>query len=186
MAICILLGISLLFTLACFVVSKLWNNNEHKYIKGGIMFGFKKKSIAIKKVKVSDTEETKAYEYACLFKTGTYDRFYIVSELHPCNVSELHHSFIFCVYVLPKNEEEFDTENFNLLNKNAVMVYGKKYGDEEKFYGWLHERKWQDDFYKLVEQTKKKKITQDNKLRADVLAKKESERQRVRKILSNY
>jgi len=60
----------------------------------------------------------------------------------------------FHIFLLPEGEEVIKNRDNNPLNKNAVEVYGLTAGQRgwTESYGWLHEGKWQDDFYLIVEQ----------------------------------
>lgn len=92
-----------------------------------------------------------AREYAGLFKTGQYDKLYIVSGCHA-------RGKMFRIQILPKGVKAIPNGNGNLcLNKDALEVYGVLGGNIgwTEYYGWLHEGKWQDDFKKLVSKAKR-------------------------------
>jgi len=88
-----------------------------------------------------------AHEYATLFSTSQHGRLYLVSGSHGRGKT-------FRIFVLPEGEAAIPNGSINApLNRNAVEVYGIVGGQPgwTESYGWLHEGKWQDDFYDLVE-----------------------------------
>jgi len=90
-----------------------------------------------------------AREFAKLFKTGQYGRFYIVSGNHARGRT-------FRIQILPEGESAIPNGENNLcLNKNAVEVYGITGGHPgwSETYGWLHKGPWQEDFHKLADKT---------------------------------
>ena len=123
-----------------------------------------------------------AREYAGLFKTGQYGRFYIVSSSHARGRT-------FHIQVLPENEEAVSNGVGNLcLNGDAVEVYGSVSGrpgwTEE--YGWLHKGAWCDDFYAIVEKRRDEftaSISRAVSAREDLA---EIEATRVDGLLSSY
>jgi len=91
---------------------------------------------------------TGARKYANLFKTGQYGKLYLVSGTHARGRT-------FRIYALPENEDARPNGTHNPpLNKSAVEVYGVIGGKPgwTESYGWLHEGKWQDDFFLLVKE----------------------------------
>ncbi len=81
-----------------------------------------------------------------LFKTGQYERLYIVSGSHARGKT-------FHIFVLPEGEKAISNGPNNApLNKDAVEVYGVIGGNPgwTEGYGWLHDGKWQSDFLKMV------------------------------------
>ena len=84
--------------------------------------------------------------YAELFKTGQYERLYIVSGSHARGKT-------FRIFVLPEDEKVISNGPNNApLNKDAVEVYGVIGGNPgwTEGYGWLHNGKWQTDFIQMV------------------------------------
>ena len=101
----------------------------------------------------------KGAEYADLFKTGQYGRFYITSSSHARGKT-------FEIQILPKGELAIPNGNTNpCLNDNAVKVYGMISGHLgwTEVYGWIHEGKWQEDFYKMVTHYKNEKAKKNKK-----------------------
>lgn len=87
-----------------------------------------------------------AREYAGLFETGQYNRFYIVSSSHARGKT-------FHIQLLPAKEKAKPNGESNLcLNENAVEVYGVISGHPgwTESYGWKHKGEWVADFEKLV------------------------------------
>lgn len=124
----------------------------------------------------------KGAEHAKLFKTGQYGRLYITSGSHARGNT-------LRIQVLPKGEKAIPNGNPNMcLNKDAIEVYGVVSGNPgwTEVYGWLHEGKWQDDFYNLVAEkeaeVKAKELEQKDYV--EFLAQKELKR--TEKLLSNY
>ena len=94
----------------------------------------------------------KGTEFANLFTTGQYGRFYIVSGSHARGNT-------FRIQILPEGEKAIANGNQNLcLNKDAVEIYGVVSGNPgwTESYGWLHRGKWEEDFNKLVAEKQKK------------------------------
>ena len=86
-------------------------------------------------------------EYAKLFETGQYGRFYIVSGIHARGPT-------FHIYILPEGESGIYNGRENRpLNADAVEVYGVTGGQPgwSETYGWLHRGKWEQDFADLVD-----------------------------------
>lgn len=98
-----------------------------------------------------------ATEYAALFETGQYGRFYIVSDSHARGKT-------FHIQILPKDEIARPNGAGNLcLNGDAVEVYGIIGGRPgwDEYYGWKHFGPWQRDFEKLVEDRKNEKVRKE-------------------------
>ena len=123
-----------------------------------------------------------AREYARLFKTGQHGKLYITVGRHA-------RGLFFHIQVLPEGEEAIPNGESNLcINDNAIEVYGIIGGQPgwTERYGWLHEGKWQQDFYKLVEK-RKIKLAAEAKARAEAKAKEEAaHKNRTENLLSNY
>lgn len=88
-----------------------------------------------------------ASRYAKLFKTGQYDRLYIVSGRHARGAT-------FSIYILPFGVDGISNgENNAPLNIDAVEVYGVLGGQRgwTEYYGWKHEGLWVADFLIMVE-----------------------------------
>ncbi len=123
-----------------------------------------------------------AREYAKYFCTGQYGRLYITSGYHARGKT-------FHIQVLPEGEEAISNGSNNLcLNENAVEVYGIIGGNPgwTEAYGWLHQGKWQADFYELLEQKKQEKekeMAQNEKLKKQKI---EAEQKRKTALLSKY
>ncbi len=95
-----------------------------------------------------------ARKYAGLFKTGQYGRLYVVSSSHARGST-------FHIWVLPENERGLANGTCNgPRNANSVEVYGVTGGQPgwTETYGWLHEGKWQKDFWSLVKEKENKKL----------------------------
>jgi len=122
-----------------------------------------------------------ANEYAKLFKTGQYGQLYIRSSSHARGKT-------FHVYVLPEGEKAIPNYDNPPLNKNCVEVYGVVSGQPgwTETYGWLHEGKWKDDFYKLVEERKAQEVRRQQEQDAHRETKKQEEEMRMQQILSSY
>lgn len=123
-----------------------------------------------------------AREYAELFKTGQYDRLYIVSGSHARGKT-------FRIQVLPKDETAIPNGDGNLcLNKDAVTVYDIISGQPgwAEIYGWLHEGKWQADFFDLVE--KQMELLENERKQTEVLSNKYKQTlfEREKLLLSQY
>lgn len=93
-----------------------------------------------------------AREYFGLFQTGQYGRLYIVNGSHARGIT-------FHIYVLPENEIAKPNGPNNPPLNECVEVYGVISGQKgwDEVYGWKYEGKWQEDFYRLVEERKKKR-----------------------------
>lgn len=112
-----------------------------------------------------------AREYAELFETGQYGRFYITSGSHAWGKT-------FHIQLLPEGEKAITSYGNMCLNPNAVIIYGKISGNPgwAESYGWLYHGKWQADFQKLVAD-RRKEIEKANEQR---------EKQRIKKLLKDY
>ncbi len=123
-----------------------------------------------------------ATEYANMFKTGQYGKFYLVSASHGRGAT-------FHIQILPEGEKAITNGNANLCrNKNAVEVYGIISGHPgwTEVYGWLHKGKWQEDFKELVI-ARKKEIAAKREEGADALKnKKEEEAAHISSLLKSY
>lgn len=123
-----------------------------------------------------------AKEYASLFKTGQYNKLYIVSGSHARGST-------FRIYVIPADEQAISNGPDNPpQNKNAIEVYGIISGNRgwTEEYGWKYEGKWQDDFVSLVKQKYSeieaaKKLNEHLKLVSDKI-----ENDRITKLLEAY
>lgn len=123
-----------------------------------------------------------AREYAGLFETGQYDRFYIVSGSHARGRT-------FHIQILPEGELAKRNGKNNLcLNRDAVEVYGIVSGHPgwTETYGWLHHGKWEEDFYKLVAEKKDERARASEEERQRSLKLEESEVAREQRLLDNY
>lgn len=123
-----------------------------------------------------------AREYANLFTTGQYGRFYFVSGSHARGKT-------FHIYLLPEGEEAIPNRGDNPpLNKDCVEIYGIIGGNPgwTEVYGWLHEGKWQLDFERMVAEIKR--ILEDKKEtnKRVLKQKKKEENERIRNLLSDY
>ena len=120
-------------------------------------------------------------EYAELFETGQYGRFFITSD--STLIGE-----IFFIQILPENEDAItQTIDTRCINPNAVTVYGviDNIGMDNVF-GWIYHGKWQADFQKLVAD-RRKEIAKEKKEREDkVKANEQREKQRIKKLLQDY
>lgn len=119
-----------------------------------------------------------AREYAELFVTGQHGKLFFVSGEHARGRT-------FHVWVLP-SDEKINTKPW--LVKDAVEVYGITGGHPgwTETYGWLHEGRWQNDFYRIV--TERKVAIKEAK-RKNELARAEkaiSDDDRKIKLLGNY
>lgn len=121
-------------------------------------------------------------EHAKLFKTGQYGKLYITSGSHARGNT-------LRIQVLPEGEKAVANGSQNTcLNKDAVEVYGVISGNLgwNEVYGWLHEGRWQDDFYKLVAEEEAKietkKLEQQESLRISA----EKDKERREELLKNY
>lgn len=122
-----------------------------------------------------------ASEYAKLFHTGQYGRLYLVSGSHARGRT-------FRIFVLPAGETAKPNGPNAPLNKDAVEVYGIISGHPgwTEEYGWLHEGKWQDDFYQLVENEKVRlRLLEQEALQAHLLRKAEVKKS-VAELLASY
>lgn len=122
-----------------------------------------------------------ADEYADLFRTGQYGRFYITSGSHARGAT-------FHIQILPDMEEAVPNGPNMCLNKEAVEVYGITSGNPgwtEK-YGWLYTGPWVSDFDALVaeKRAKLKAIEVEEKAYNDSKAREEYERKM--KLLREY
>lgn len=123
-----------------------------------------------------------ASEYARLFTTGQYGRLYITSGRHARGRT-------FHIFVLPKGEEAKPGGGNNPpLNRDAVEVYGIVGGHPgwTERYGWLREGPWQDDFQKLVDNAKEKRLRHALELEQKRDARAQAEADRVEKLLADY
>lgn len=122
-----------------------------------------------------------AREFAKLFKTGQYGRFYIVSGSHARGAT-------FHIQILPEGEKAETNYGNKCLNSDAVEVYGITGGNPgwTETYGWLHEGAWQDDFMKLV---KSKQMELEAKEKQNQATTEEAEQRRRAKekaLLDDY
>jgi hypothetical protein len=123
-----------------------------------------------------------ADEYAQLFKTGQYGRFYIVSGEHARGRT-------FHMFVLPEGEPAVSNgPNNSCLNENAVEVYGVTGGQRgwTETYGWLHEGKWVEDFLVLVENAKRDLQSEREKREQQNEASKAAKSNRAKQMLETY
>ncbi len=91
-----------------------------------------------------------AREYANLFQTGQYGRFYITSGKHA-------RGYTFRIQILPEGEIAKPNGEPNIcLNSNAVLVYGVVSGQLgwSEAYDWIYKGKWVDDFNSIVREKK--------------------------------
>ncbi len=60
----------------------------------------------------------------------------------------------FEMYLLP---EGFKIEGGRIVGRDNVLIYGETGGESgwTETYGWLHKRKWQEDFKAIVEKKKR-------------------------------
>jgi hypothetical protein len=111
-----------------------------------------------------------AREYAELLGTGKFGKLGFVSGQHARGKT-------FHVYLLDKEE-----------GNPTIEVYGIVDGQPgwTESYGWLHTRKWIDDFNLLVESTKlgKKAILKAQKIRTN--EEKSAELLRIQELLDKY
>lgn len=100
---------------------------------------------------IKEKKMTNPLEYAEYFETGQYGRLYISLCSHARGISMR-------IYVLPEGVvAKFNGHGNPPANDDVVEVYGvssEQPGWAEN-YGWLHEGKWQDDFYALAEERAK-------------------------------
>ena len=124
----------------------------------------------------------RADEYAALFETGQYGRFYFVSYSHARGKT-------FQIFILPKGEKAISNGHSNPpLNYDSVLVYGVISGNPgwTETYGWIHKGKWQSDFLELVD-VRKKEISLTIKNTKHAKAKKEiTEQERIKRLLGAY
>jgi hypothetical protein len=123
-----------------------------------------------------------AREFASLFETGQIGRLYIVSGSHARGTT-------FHIFVLPAGVEAVGNGRGNApLNPDAVEVYGIIGGNPgwTESYGWIHQGKWQDDFYRIVDNRLKDK--QEKEKAEEVAQEKELKKrnERVNQLLSTY
>lgn len=122
-----------------------------------------------------------AREYAELFETGQYGRFYITSSSHARGKT-------FHIQLLPEGEIAITNYDNMCLNPNAVIIYGEISGNPgwTESYGWLYHGKWQADFQKLVtdrhKEIEKEKKDRENRVKAN----EQREKQRIKKLLQDY
>lgn len=118
-----------------------------------------------------------AREYAPLFKTGRHGRLWIISGEHARGKT-------FHIYVLPR----LNVSPESLRHTDGVEVYGVTGGNPgwTEHYGWLHQGRWQNDFYALVEMRKVEMARQDAASKEDAEAKKNAKDVRQQEILSSY
>jgi len=123
-----------------------------------------------------------ARKYAQLFNTGQYGKLYITSSSHARGRT-------FRVQVLPEGEKAKPNGSCNMcLNSSAIEVYGVVCGNPgwTEEYGWKYEGKWVKDFEKLV---RSKEMETESKKKARQVTteeKEETERKRVKSLLSDY
>lgn len=113
-----------------------------------------------------------------MFKTGQYGKLYFQSSSHARGNT-------FRIWILPTTETIHD---FPWKVEGAVEVYGITGGQPgwTETYGWLHEGKWQQDFYEIVE-ARELQIKQE--MDEKRVAQEEKDRQqeaRVKKLLESY
>ena len=123
-----------------------------------------------------------ATEYARLFRTGQYGGLYIVSGCHARGET-------FRIAVLPDGEKAISNgPNNQCVNRDAMEVYGITSGQPgwTETYGWLYKGKWQDDFYKLVEEQKRKRCIARQEKAVRIEKKNTEEAQRINDLLSKY
>ena len=123
-----------------------------------------------------------AREYAQLFETGQDGRFYIVSGKHARGLT-------FRIQILPEGKEAIPNGHGNLcINNDAVLVYGVISGQPgwTESYGWLYRGPWEKDFMKLVDKTKKDKLSSEDAISQKLKARNEQEKQRVKVLLDAY
>jgi hypothetical protein len=121
-------------------------------------------------------------EYAELFKTGQYGRFYIVSGMHARGRT-------FHIYILPEGEGGiYNGKDNRPLNENAVEVYGVTGGDPgwSETYGWLHHGKWEQDFAELVDAMKVDAAKEQALLEQKLADLKAAEARRIAELLRAY
>jgi hypothetical protein len=114
-----------------------------------------------------------------LFKTGQYDKLYIT-------VSDYRGTPTIRIQVLPKDEEAKSNGSPNMcLNENAVIVYGQ-IEENSTDYAWTHQGKWQDDFYKMVDEKNNHRIEEEFKLLKNKLGRELKEKNRQYALLQQY
>lgn len=124
----------------------------------------------------------KGAEKAHLFETAQYGKLYIISSKHARGKT-------LRIQVLPEGEKAIPNGKQNpCLNENAVMVYGVVSGNPgwTETYGWLHEGKWQEDFYRLVEKAEEKNKKEKAQKEKREKERQEKERERISKLLNSY
>jgi len=121
-------------------------------------------------------------KYARLFKTGQYEKLYLVSGQHARGVT-------FYIQILPEGEIARSNGNNNLcVNEDAVTVYGVisgQLGWSER-YGWIHEGPWMDDFEKLVKKAEFDKEEKENERKTLLNYQIEKEQKRIKDLLDAY
>ena len=123
-----------------------------------------------------------ARRYAELFETGQYERLYFVSTHHPLGKS-------FRIYVLPEGEKAKPNGTTNPpLNSDAIEVYGALDGESgwNAEYGWLHIGKWQEDFYKLVEEAKERIRKAEESIIEEQKNEERKKKEKIQKLLATY
>lgn len=125
-----------------------------------------------------------ANQYAWMFKTGQYDRFYITSGSHARGST-------FHIQILPEGIRAIPngpSPNNLCVNENAVEVYGIIGGHPgwTESYGWLHQGKWQNDFEKLVKEKLAWLHLQEAESARRLALIKEEELSRQKQLLDNY
>jgi len=123
-----------------------------------------------------------AREYAKLFKTGQYGKLYITVGQHA-------RGYFFHIHVLPDGEDAIPNGESNpCINDNAVEVYGITGGNPgwSEEYGWLHQGRWQQDFYRLVEERKEKIATEEKTRIEEIKKEKDAEYSRTNRLLADY
>jgi len=125
-----------------------------------------------------------ADEYMDLFEMADqYGGLYVVPYRDVINGDSL------SVYVLPPNTHAtFGGKDKPPKNKDIVLVYGPlkdEFGWLDEC-GWLHHGDWEEDFYNLVSDLRKKKEAREMLHDARERAKIKLAKQRQQKILDSY
>ncbi len=123
-----------------------------------------------------------ADEYAALFTTGQYGKFYIVSGRHARGPT-------FHIYILPDGEKALSNgENNGPRNSDAVEVYGIVDGQPgwTESYGWLHLGKWQRDFYALAEEQKREQLAKAKSKNESIADRAAQKSGRIKDLLDQY
>lgn len=87
-----------------------------------------------------------AREFALLFPSGRYGRFYVNSGRHA-------RGYYFHLYIVPDAKPD---DNSYPTDAERVEVYGVVDGQPgwTESYGWLHKGRWESDFQLLIEAEK--------------------------------